>query len=306
MSDQSLGRKPAWLKVRVPGGEGYRAVRRQITGRGLHTVCDEARCPNREECFRQRTATVMVLGRICTRGCRFCSVVCAAQGAPVDPAEPAALAQAVVELGLRYVVLTMVTRDDLPDGGAAHLARCVAAVHLAAPGVGIELLGSDFGGDPAALAVVAHLGATVVAHNLETVRRLTPLIRHPRSSYARSLTVLRELARLLPDEVPTKSSLMVGLGETDEEVQEALEDLRHHGVRLVTIGQYLQPTPRSWPVAEYLPPARFARFAAFGRRLGFDEVLAGPLVRSSFGAAELARAVAAEGLPAGTDRGSER
>ncbi|MBM4320258.1 MAG: lipoyl synthase [Deltaproteobacteria bacterium] len=282
-----MQRKPEWLKVRVAGGAGLRSVRSRLTARGLHTVCDEARCPNRGECFGRGNATIMVLGKVCTRGCRFCSVSTGQRLAPLDPGEPGAVAAAVAELGLRYVVLTMVTRDDLPDGGAAAVAACIAAVKQRHPGVGVELLGSDFGGDRRALAVVAAAGADVLAHNIEVVRRLTPLVRHSRCSYGRSLAVLRALGELTePAGTPIKSSLLLGLGETHEEVGETLEDLRHAGVSLVTLGQYLQPARGCWPVVEYLAPERFAGYVRIGRHLGFTSVVAGPLVRSSYGAEE--------------------
>lgn len=287
--DEGPRRKPGWLKVSLPGGAGLRAVRDRVTARGLHTVCDEARCPNRGECFSRGTATIMVLGRVCTRGCRFCSVSSGRAPAPPDPDEPEAVAEAVAELGLRYLVLTMVTRDDLPDGGAGHAAATIAAVKRRNPGARVELLGSDFGADEQALAIVARAGADVLAHNIEVVRRLTPQVRHPRCGYDTSLGVLRRLGELAGDAVPVKSSLLLGLGETHEEVLETLEDLRHHGVSLVTLGQYLQPERGRWPVAEYVSPERFAGYERAGRKLGFDAVVAGPLVRSSYFADELYR-----------------
>ncbi len=291
--------KPEWLKVALAGGEGLGEVRRRVSARGLATVCDEARCPNRAECFGRGTATIMVLGAVCTRGCRFCSV----QGghpAPPDPAEPAQVAAAARDLGLRYLVLTMVTRDDLPDGGAAHLAACVAALRELDPRPGVELLGSDFGGQPEALALVATCGADVLAHNLEVVRRLTPSVRDRRAGYERSLEALRLLRSLAPASTPTKSSLLLGLGETEAEVLQALADLRAVGVAHLTLGQYLQPSAKALPVVEYLEPARFDAYAAAARDLGFLSVFAGPLVRSSYRAEEqAAAALPAAGGPGG-------
>jgi len=294
-----MERKPAWLKVSYNQG-AVDEIAQLMRELNLNTVCREADCPNIGECYRKHTATFLIMGSHCTRNCRFCAIE-HGRPEPLDSGEPRRLAEAAAELGLEYVVVTSVTRDDLPDGGAAHFAATIEALRGRLPEAQVEVLTPDFQGRQDCLDTVLAASPDVFNHNVETVRRLEAPVR-PQAGYDRSLGVLRAAA----GRVLTKSGLMVGLGETDDEVQEALEDLRHHGVRLVTIGQYLQPTPRSWPVAEYLPPARFARFAAFGRRLGFDEVLAGPLVRSSFGAAELARAVAADGLPAGTDRGSER
>ena len=274
--------KPTWLKVRLPGGEGFRSVRAGISGRGLATVCDEARCPNRGECFARGTATIMVLGRTCTRGCGFCSVASVPRGEPPDLAEPSRVAAAVAELGLSYIVLTMVSRDDLPDGGASHVAACVAAIHEECSSMGVEILGSDFGGDRGPLARVASSGAQVLAHNLEVVRRLTPRVRHPRSNYDRSLLVLRTLRELAPTTTPTKSSLLLGLGESHDEVLRALDDLLGCCVSLLTIGQYLQPGRGQLPVVEYLHPDRFARYEEIGTQMGFTSVVAGPLVRSSY------------------------
>lgn len=288
--DPTPQRKPPWLKVQIAGGGGLRAVRAGLSKRGLATVCDEARCPNRGECFGRGTATVMVLGSRCTRRCRFCSVDSSAPPGPPDPNEPAALVAGIAELGLRYAVLTMVTRDDLPDGGADHVARCVEALKASAPELGVELLGSDFGGQEHALRRVAGCGADVLAHNLEVVRRLTGPVRDPRSDYDRSLHVLRRLAALSPPGTPTKSSLLLGLGETEAEVTEALADLRAAGVDRLTLGQYLRPGPGQLPVEAYLPPSRFDAYATQARGMGFAAVFAGPLVRSSFLAEELGAA----------------
>jgi len=222
----------------------------------------------------------MVLGEVCTRACRFCAVSHGRPQAP-DPHEPEHLAAAVRELGLRYVVLTSVDRDDLPDGGAAHYAACVQAIREAAPHALIEILIPDFQGDPEALALVVRTGPDVVGHNLETVRRLTPWVRDRRSSYALSLQVLQTVKGQNPG-ILTKSSLLLGLGERREEVSEALKDLRRVGVDIVVLGQYLRPTPRQLPLARYVPPEEFAAWAAEARALGFGAVVAEPLARTSF------------------------
>jgi len=280
-------RLPEWLKVRAPGGPRYAHIKGTLRTLDLHTVCEEARCPNQGECWGSGTATVLLLGDVCTRGCRFCAVDSARQGRPVDPDEPEHVARAVARLGLDYVVLTTVDRDDLPDGGAGHIARTVAAIRARDPAVGIEVLMGDLGGDPEALATVAGSGAVVLAHNVETVRRLTPRVRDRRCDYDLSLTVLRRWRELAPEGVPTKSSLMVGLGETAGEVLACLDDLRDAGVELLTIGQYLQPTPRHLPVAEYVAPEVFSRYREEALRRGLSAVASGPLVRSSYRAADL-------------------
>lgn len=286
-TDRPAGRLPRWLTVRAPGGARYRHVAGTLRSLDLSTVCQEAACPNRGECWGAGTATVMLLGDVCTRGCRFCAVASARQGRPVDLDEPRKVAEAVAELGLDYVVLTTVDRDDLPDGGAAHLARTVRAILEANARVRVELLVGDLSGDEAAVAEVAGCGAAVLAHNVEVVRRLTPQVRDPRCGYDLSLSVLRRLAELAPAGVPTKSSLMVGLGETPAEVTECLEDLRAAGVELLTIGQYLRPSKGHLPVEEYVPPARFEAYRDEALQLGFSGVASGPLVRSSYRAAEL-------------------
>ncbi len=275
-------RKPRWLKIRLPEGEGLAAVRAEVAGRGLATVCDEARCPNRGVCYAHRTVTVMVLGDRCTRNCRFCGVRTARRPGPPDPDEPRAVAEALTGLGMKYVVLTMVTRDDLPDFGAGHVVACVEEIKSKDPTITVELLGSDFGGDPDALARVASSPVDVLAHNVEVVPRLTPLIRDQRASYARSLEVLRTWRALADPGVPTKSSIILGLGETEEEVLQVMADLRGVGVDILTLGQYLQPTPRHAAVARYVTPEEFQRLEALGHDMGFAAVVAGPLVRSSY------------------------
>ncbi|MCX7844574.1 MAG: lipoyl synthase [Candidatus Bipolaricaulota bacterium] len=261
------------------------AVRRVLEEHRLATVCTEARCPNLPACWGAGTATFLILGEICTRACRFCAV---AHGRPwpPDPAEPARLARAVRALGLRYVVLPSVDRDDLPDGGAAHFAACIRAIKEAAPETKVEALIPDFSGDREALRQVVEAGPDGVGHNLETVRRLTPLVRDRRAGYDLSLSVLQALKELRP-RLLTKSSLLLGLGETEEEVEEALWDLRRVGVDVLVLGQYLRPTARQIPVARYVPPQEFQAWAERAKEIGFRAVVSGPLVRTSFRAAEV-------------------
>ncbi len=280
-------RKPPWLRVRVSGGEGHARILARRRARGLATVCEEARCPNRAECWSCGTATFMVMGATCTRGCRFCAVGTAARGEPLDPDEPENLARTVEELGLRYAVITSVTRDDLPDGGAAHIAACVRALHDRIPGLLVEVLIPDLAGDERALRVVADAGPVVLGHNVEVVERLSPAIRHPRADHRRSLQVLDTLRRLAGPAQRTKSALLVGLGETDDEIEATLSDLRAVGCQMLAVGQYLQPTKRHAPVIEYREPAWFEALEARARELGFEHVAAGPLVRSSYRASEL-------------------
>lgn len=278
--------KPAWLRVEIGPhrvfGEAVRAVLRE---EGLSTVCTGARCPNLPTCWGAGTATFMILGDICTRTCRFCAV---SHGKPLppEPTEPARLARAIKKLGLSYVVLTSVDRDDLPDGGASHFAACICTIKEAMPETRVEVLIPDFSGRREALQAVVEAGPDVVGHNLETVRRLTPRVRDRRASYDLSLQVLRTLKDLNP-KLFTKSSILLGLGEGEGEVEEALEDLRSAGVDIVVLGQYLRPTARELPVARYVPPEEFAAWEKRAKSLGFRAVLAGPLVRTSFKAAEV-------------------
>ena len=278
--------KPDWLKVRIPSGEGFAAVSSSLRSRGLHTVCEEAKCPNKAECWGSRTATFMILGDVCTRNCEFCAVKTGKAGAPMDEEEPGKLAQAVSELKLSYVVLTSVDRDDLPDGGAAHIAATIRAIKTLRPGTRVEVLVPDFHGDPAAIQTVLHARPEVFNHNVETVRRLQATVR-PHAGYETSLSVLATAAHLAPD-LPVKSGLMVGLGETDEEVTETLADLARAGVALVTIGQYLRPSSRHLPVDRYVPPDEFETYRQVGLALGLNHVIAGPFVRSSYHAEEAA------------------
>lgn len=277
--------KPKWLKVKLPTGDVYRRVRGVLNSFGLHTVCQEALCPNLGECWGSGTATIMLLGEVCTRGCRFCGVETGNPRGSLDGSEPDRVAQAVSELGLSYVVLTSVDRDELPDGGASHFARTVRAIKAHDSSAGIEVLIPDFSGDREALKEVVGSGADVLAHNLETVERLTPRVRDRRCSYQLSLGVLKTVKEL--DCVPyTKSSLLLGLGEEEAEVVKAMEDLGEAGVDVLTLGQYLQPTRKHLSVAQYVPPEQFNRYREIGLGMGFREVLSGPLVRSSYKAEE--------------------
>ena len=273
------------------GGQGH-ATREVLERLGLNTVCVSARCLNRGECYASQTATFLIMGRRCTRNCRFCAVD-SGPPEPLDPDEPRRLALAALELGLRYVVITSVTRDDLPDGGAAHFAQAVRAVRSALLGAGVEVLTPDFGAQRAPLAMVLAACPTVFNHNLETVARLRAAIR-PQASYEVSLRTLESAGELAP-QIPRKSGLMLGLGESDEEVRAALGDLRAAGVSLLTLGQYVQPTRDHWPVHRYLAPDAWGQYQAWGRELGFEHVAAGPFVRSSYRAAEGARAAGGEG-----------
>ena len=278
-------RKPGWLRVGVPGGERYGRVRETLSGLKLHTVCAEAHCPNVAECWGGGTATVMLMGDTCTRGCRFCQVKTAARPPPLDPDEPRHVADAVRKLELDYVVVTSVDRDDLPDGGAAHFAEAIRRLKEI-PGLLVEVLTPDFQGDADAVRTVGNAGPDVFANNLETVRRLTPAVRDARAGYEQTLGVLARMKREFPG-VATKSSIMVGLGESSTEVEQAMRDLRCVGVEVLTLGQYLRPSAWHLPVVEFVTPEAFAAYEATGRELGFRYVASGPLVRSSYRAGEL-------------------
>ena len=278
-------RKPAWLRVPLPGGERYGRVRETLRALRLHTVCEEAHCPNVGECWGGGTATVMLMGATCTRGCRFCQVKTAARPPALDPDEPRHLAEAVAELGLDYIVVTSVDRDDLPDGGAGHFADAIRRLK-AIPGLLVEVLTPDFQGDAEAIRTVGRAAPDVFANNIETVRRLTPAVRDARAGYQQTLEVLARMKAEFPG-VVTKSSIMVGLGETEAEVIETMRDLRGHGVEILTLGQYLRPSAWHLPVAEFVSPERFEALRRQGLGLGFRHVASGPLVRSSYRAAEL-------------------
>ena len=278
-------RKPPWLKVRAPGGEQYTRLKRTLRELDLYTVCEEARCPNVGECWGAGTMTVMLLGHTCTRGCRFCAVTTGNPRGAVDPREPDHAARAIASLGLKYVVLTMVDRDDLLDGGALQVARTVNALKQRAPELLVETLVSDFQGRTRDVDVVLDSRPDVFAHNLEVTRRLTRLIRDQRCSYDQSLAVLTHARRTLPAGF-VKSGLMVGIGESDQEVLDTLADLRGAGVDVVTIGQYLRPTPKHAEVKRYVQPELSAEYERRAYELGFAYVASGPLVRSSYHAAE--------------------
>lgn len=278
-------KKPGWLKVQIAGGERYQRVRDTLRGLELHTVCQEANCPNVGECWSGGTATVMLMGDVCTRGCRFCHVKTAARPPALDPDEPRHLAEAIARLGLDYIVVTSVDRDDLPDGGAGHFADAIRRLKEI-PGLLVEVLTPDFQGDAEAVRTVGRARPDVFANNVETVRRLTPAVRDPRAGYDQTLAVLARMKREFPA-IVTKSSIMVGLGETDGEVHETMTDLRAAGVEILTLGQYLRPSAWHLPVVEWVTPARFAAYREAGLALGFRYVASGPLVRSSYRAAEL-------------------
>ncbi len=294
------GRKPPWLRRGLAGGSGCGRTQRAVEELGLHTVCREARCPNRLECYGRGTATFLLLGPSCTRRCAFCAVD-KSPALPPDAGEPERVAEACGRLGVAFCVLTMVTRDDLADGGAGHVARTVRLLQRRRPGTGVEVLVSDFAGDRAAVATVLDAGPQVFNHNLETVARLYQRVR-PQADYRRSLEVLR-LARRADPGVVTKSGLMLGLGETRAEVLKAMADLRRAGCRVLTMGQYLAPSPEHHPVERYVHPEEFDDYGRQALDLGFAAVASAPLVRSSYNAqAMYARALQPPAQP-GRQRG---
>jgi lipoic acid synthetase len=276
--------KPDWLKVRLPRGEGYERVKGLVKSLKLATVCEEARCPNIAECWGGGTATVMLMGEVCTRACRFCHVKVGAPP-PLDPQEGENLAAAVREMGLEYIVVTSVNRDDRPDGGASHFASAIRALKRESPKTTVEVLIPDFQGVEASLAIVAEARPHVVAHNIETVERLTPTVRDRRAKYAQSLRVL-EYLKQRPEKLYTKSSIMVGLGETDDELEQTFRDLRNVGVDVLTLGQYLQPSQFHLRVERFASPEKFKEYQQRAEAHGFLYVASGPLVRSSYRAAE--------------------
>jgi len=275
--------KPRWFKAPFPGGERYGHIKNLLREERLHTVCEEAHCPNIGECFNAGTATFMILGDTCTRACGYCAVTSGRPGA-LDLLEPLRVAQTVDTLGLDYAVITSVNRDDVPDGGASIFAACIRAIHHLRPDCRVEVLIPDFLGDAEPLRTVVEAGPAVLNHNTETVPRLYARAR-PKGDYQRTLTLLSRVKEIAP-EMPTKTGIMVGLGETIEEVEQVLRDLRAHQVDLVTIGQYLRPTEKHLPVARFLHPDEFAHLRRFGMALGFAHVESGPLVRSSYHAGE--------------------
>ena len=293
--------KPPWLKVRAPGGETYVHLKETFRELDLHTVCEEARCPNVGECWTEGTATVMLLGSVCTRGCRFCAVTTGNPRGAVDGREPEHVARAIARLGLQYVVMTMVDRDDLLDGGASHVARTVTRLRELRPDILIETLLGDFGGHLDYVDVTVDAAPHVWAHNIEVVKRLQRTIRDVRCSYETSLAVLARVKARDPSRV-TKSSIMVGIGEHDDEILETMADLRKAGVDLVTLGQYLRPSQKHAAVDRFVTPETFDGYAVEARKMGFAYVASGPLVRSSYKAAEVfVRSILRPGDPEGAD-----
>jgi len=274
-------RKPDWLRARVPGGGKYGAVKETVRDHRLATVCEESKCPNIGECWSAGTATLMVMGAVCTRACRFCSVDTGNPRGWLDPEEPANTARSVQLMGLKYVVITSVDRDDLDDGGAGHYAACVKAIKTLCPETAVEALTPDFDGRTDLVEQVVDSGLEVFAQNVETVERLTHPVRDPRAGYAQTLNVLAHAKAHRPD-VLTKTSLMLGLGERDDEVLKTMDDLRERAVDVLTLGQYLRPTANHLPVERYVHPDEFAALREAGLARGFREVVAGPLVRSSY------------------------
>jgi len=280
------GQKPKWLRARMPSGKGYSNVRDIVHQHRLSTVCEESMCPNIGECWNAGTATIMVLGSVCTRACRFCAVDTGNPKGWLDVEEPANTGRAVQLMGLEYVVITSVDRDDLPDGGAAHYAACVREIKKRNPNTAVEALTPDFNGVQAHVEIVVESGLDVFAQNIETVKRLTHPVRDPRAGYRQTLDVLRHAKRHRPD-VLTKTSLMLGLGERDSEILQTMDDLREADVDILTLGQYLRPTPNHLAVERYVTPAEFEAYRTEGLERGFVEVVAGPMVRSSYRAEQV-------------------
>ncbi len=274
-------RKPPWLRVSLPAGDEYERVKERVNALALHTVCKEAACPNLAECWGAGTATIMILGDVCTRGCRFCNVKTGNPRGEVDWLEPVRVAEAVRDLGWKYLVLTAVDRDDLADGGALIFANTVREIHARVRGSRVEVLSGDYRGDLAALDIVMDARPDVFAHNIETVARLTPSVRDKRAKYEQSLRVLAHAKNRAPERY-TKTSLMLGLGETDGEIERAMDDARSAGVDIFTMGQYLQPSKKHLPVVEFLTPQRFEDLGRVAKAKGFHQVVSSPLSRSSY------------------------
>ncbi len=280
------GQKPKWLRAKMPSGKGYSNTRNIVHEHRLSTVCEESMCPNIGECWNAGTATIMVLGSVCTRACRFCAVDTGNPKGWLDPEEPKNAARAVNLMGLQYVVITSVDRDDLDDGGASHYAQCVREIKRLNPETAVEALTPDFDGVHEHVELVVDSGLEVFAQNVETVRRLTHPVRDPRASYEQTIDVLRHAKAHRPD-VLTKTSLMLGLGETDAEILKTMDDLRDANVDILTLGQYLRPTPNHLPVERYVTPEQFDTYRREGLERGFVEVVAGPMVRSSYRAEQV-------------------
>ena len=274
-------RKPEWLKIRPAAGDRVTELRHKLRDLGLYTVCEEARCPNIGECWQEGTATVMIMGGLCTRGCRFCSVKTGNPQGALDPAEPAHTADVVAAMDARYVVVTSVDRDDLEDSGAGHFAATIEAIRTRTPETLVEVLIGDFAGKASSLRTLVDAQPDMLAHNIETVRRLSRRVRDVRATYDQSLEVLAR-AKAFDPALPTKSSIMVGLGETEDEVLESMDDLRAQGVDALTVGQYLQPTPKHLKVENFVKPETFKYYEHMGLLKGFKYVASGPLVRSSY------------------------
>lgn len=281
LSQEPLGGKPSWLKVQLPSGKQYSGMKKNVRGNKLSTVCEESMCPNIGECWSAGTATIMLMGSVCTRACRFCSVDTGNPKGWLDKDEPKNAAESVKSTGLKYIVLTSVDRDDLVDGGAQHYADCVAAILEASPDIKVETLTPDFKGEERHLEKVLDSGIVVFAQNLETVKRLTHPVRDPRASYETTMKLLAHAKKYRPD-ILTKTSLMLGLGETDDEIMQTLQDLSDINLDIVTFGQYLRPTKNHLPIERYVPPSDFDKYRQWGLELGFKEVVSGPFVRSSY------------------------
>lgn len=292
--------KPSWLKVKAPQGENYAHIKEMLGELKLATVCQEARCPNLGECWSGGTATFMLMGEVCTRGCKFCHVKTGNPRGKLDPLEPEKVAYSISQLGLKYVVITSVDRDDLPDQGSGHFARTVRTIKKLSPGLIVEILTPDFRGDEECVKIVTEAGPDVFAHNVETVERLQKSVRDPRANYKQSIGVL-ETVKKIDSTRFTKTSLMLGLSETDEEILQTLKDLRSAGCDVITFGQYLQPTPRHLKVIEYITPEKFQYWQNVAEDMGFLYVASGPLVRSSYRAGEFFL----KGLEAAKARGAQ-
>lgn len=274
--------KPAWLKTPIPTGETYFNIKRDLRGRKLFTVCEEAKCPNISGCWSTNTATFMVLGEVCTRGCRFCNVKTGNPNGWLDPAEPQQVAESAALMKLKYVVITMVDRDDLDDGGAAHVAQVIRNVKEVNPGIVVELLAGDFKGSDEALKVILAEKPEVYAHNIETIERLSPRVRDARANYRQSLRALKRVREIADYPVFTKSAIMLGLGEEELEVQQSLRDLREHGCEFINMGQYMRPTNKHLSIKRFAHPDEFDRLGAYAASIGFIAVASAPLVRSSY------------------------
>ena len=297
LANKKPKRLPEWFKVTLPSGEGmqrYNSTTSSVKDNKLHTVCEEARCPNIHDCWGRGTATFMVAGKACTRGCRFCAVDTIRNPPPPDEDEPIKLAEAIKNMGLTYSVITVVNRDDMEDGGAQHYKNCIDKVHETCPNVGIEFLCSDLSGNVKALDfLLKDSPLTVFAHNVETVRRLTPKVRDPRATFDQSLLILKKAKELRPD-IITKTSIMLGLGETEEDLLDSFKELREANVDLLTLGQYLSPGSRFHPVVSFPSPETFDSLAQIAKDMGFKAVASGPMVRSSYRAESLVAAAKGE------------